>query len=82
MRLGLLDSSSIVLLLISTLVEATATAETKAGWIKHKVTPPVLTMILTLLVFIALLVFALSNLMAIKTPVMFADKSLVLNKEY
>lgn len=71
--------------LLSTLVEAkgkTHATVSQAGWIKQSITPSVLTMILTFVVFALILTFALGNLMRIKTPVQFADKSLVLNKEY
>ncbi len=73
---------ALVMLLISTVVEATAAAQKQAGWIKQVITPTVLTMLLTVLVFLLILVFGLNNMLAIKTPVQFADKSLVLNKEY
>ncbi len=64
--------------------EANSTTQTakQVGWIKQVVTPSVLTMLLTFLVFALILAFGLRNMMAIKTPVQFAERSLVLNKEY
>lgn len=68
--------------LIVSLVSAANQVTGEAGWIKQKVTPPVLTMILTLIVFVLILSFALRFMTSIRTPVQFADKSLALNKEY
>lgn len=80
--LGLVVAFLVALTNAKTQLDSQGTSVYKAGWIKQSITPSVLTVILTFLVFLLILAFALRNLMGIKTPVQFADKSLVLNKEY